>query len=309
MICEFCGSTLDDNELECPYCGHKTNIEPQVVTVDYNEYEEPVVNYNEQEFDVEPDEYNYSEDDTFSEPEIEEDDEDYAEESHIAKKKLSFKVPNFNFDRKSSATSKSNSVNKPIGDMPKLAIMAASAILSLICLVSVISVKSKIDSLEQTMLSQFYQLQSANNDLANTISGINGQISSVNSTISEANDSKNITITRNPTSESTYLGRGSDDDVSQNSPIFYAEASGAIQSVEWQVKENGEWVTISWDGNSNNQTYGLHVYNDIGPTSSQSQLCSRNVTSNAFGKSYRCVFKDAYGTKSTEVVTLNERAK
>ena len=26
MTCKFCGSTIDDNLVECPYCGHKTGV-------------------------------------------------------------------------------------------------------------------------------------------------------------------------------------------------------------------------------------------------------------------------------------------
>ena len=26
MTCKFCGSVLEDNEFECPYCGHKTGL-------------------------------------------------------------------------------------------------------------------------------------------------------------------------------------------------------------------------------------------------------------------------------------------
>ena len=28
MTCKFCGSTIDDNLVECPYCGHKTGVVP-----------------------------------------------------------------------------------------------------------------------------------------------------------------------------------------------------------------------------------------------------------------------------------------
>lgn len=287
MICNFCGSTLDDNEFECPYCGHKTDVQPQVVSSDDFD-DEPVssrasiFNRKREQAKPEPEEEYYEE-------------EEYEEQPRRTSRKASFSAPKF------SGSSKS------MGSFPLFLMSAASALLSLICLISLISANGKIKNLEQDMLSQFYQLQSSNSEISSKIDSVNGTVSAVGTTISESNNSKNITVTQQPTSESTYLDRGSDSDVNQNVAIFRAAASGAMTGVEWQIKVGDEWVALSWDENSNNETYGLHVYNDIGPSQTKTELCAHGVKQSAFA-TYRCVFTDSYGTKATEPVTLSERA-
>lgn len=332
MVCKFCGSTIDDNELECPYCGHKTGVVPQSVTYDETEPEgfEYQDNYSREDYvreDYSRDTYadeNYSQNtEDYSEDvsdvnyrasqrdydESDLDEEEVAEEEKPRTQKKKSKIPSipkFNFG---SGKRSGLSADKPIGPLPMLIGIGVCAVISLICLISVVSTKSAVEKLEQDMLSQFYQLQSANIELSSQVSALGGDITNVSSTISEANNSKNITITRSPTSDATYLGRGSDQDVSQNSPLFYAEASGVIKDIKWQVKENGEWVSITFDESSNNATYGVHIYNEIGQTAAKSTLGSHNITSQAFNKQYRCVFYDAFGSKATEPATLTERAQ
>lgn len=293
MVCKFCGSTLEDNELECPYCGHKTDVQPRVESAsefDYDyDYEESapkskglnIPNVFSKKSSVSKQEYEYD-----AEPEYEE----------PAPKRSS-----------RSSFSGQPSVNKGLGSFPLIVMSGISALLALFCLVSVISMKGKIKDLEQTMLSQFYAVQTATNDISGKLDAVNGSVSSVGTAIQTANDSKNITITRNPQSDATLLGRGGEEDDVKNRPLFYAEADGAIKTVEWQVKENGEWVTINWDNESNNLTYGLHVYNDIGPTHTNSQMASHGITAEAFNKQYRCVFYDSFGSKATDPATLTER--
>jgi len=288
MICNFCGSTIDDNEFECPYCGHQTGVEPQTVSYDENEPEETAYQDNYS------DNYEQNSYPEYDEPE---------EEEEIQRSPKQSRAKSFSSKVKASA-----STERTIGQLPMLIGIGVSAIISLICLITVISTKSAVEKLEQDMLSQFYQLQSANIELSSQVSALGGDISSVSTTISQANDSKNITITRNPQSDATYLGRGSDEDVSQNSPLFYAEATGAITEIKWEVKEGDEWVAINFDQSSNNLTYGVHLYNEIGKTSAKSTLGSHNVTEQGLNKQYRAVFYDSFGSKATEAATLSERA-
>ena len=299
MICNFCGSTIDDNEFECPYCGHKTGLEPQVVTYDYDDDDDDDMDMR--------DDYSGSNSDY-------DDTDDYEEDNYSSKSKLNMNLLKKSSSPKNRSSSRSNnrsgfeSNSKNLGQLPFIIGIGVCALLSIINLVSVVSIKSSIEDLEQSMLMQFYQLQSLNSEVSSQVSALGGDISSVSTAVTQSNESRNITITRQPSSDAVYLGRGSDDDVSQNSPIFYAEADGAISSVDWQIKVGDEWVTISWDGNSNNEVYGLHVYNDIGPSHTKSQLCSHNVTQAGFA-TYRCVFTDSYGSKSTDPVTLSEKSK
>lgn len=288
MTCNFCGSTLDDNELECPYCGHRTEVQPvQESEFDYGYDDQPVKTQRSQRFASE-----------------ESYDDDYEEEEVLEEKPVkSSKSPKASF----SSFKGNNKVNS-LGNFPAILFSALSALLALFCLISLVGTKKKLSDMEQTVLSQFYQMQSTTQSMSQSIAALSGDISSVGTAINEANDSRNITITRSPLSDATYLGRGSDEDVSQNSPLFYAGCNGSIQKIEWQIKENGEWVPIAWDEGSNNLTYGLHIFNSIASSTAESQLCSHNITAQALNKQYRCVFYDAYGSKATEVATLSEKA-
>lgn len=286
MICNFCGSTLDDNELECPYCGHKTEVQPQVVSSD---------DFDDESVSSRASMFNKRREQAAPVEEYYEEEEEYEEPAPRSSKRASFSLP------------KSNGNVKSMGSFPLFLMSAASALLSLICLISVISANGRIKNMEQDLLSQFYQLQSSNAELSSKIDSVSGSVSAVGTTISESNNSRNITISQQPTSESTYLDRGSENDVNQNVAIFRAAASGAMTGVEWQIKVGDEWVALSWDENSNNETYGLHVYNDIGPSQTKTELCAHGVKQSAFA-TYRCVFIDSYGNKATDPVTLTERA-
>ena len=280
MICKFCGSTLEDDELECPYCGHKTGVAPKAQ--DFFEDDAPVTSNARVERPAE---------------DFEEDYEEEYEEPAKGKKKAS--LPKLSLPTVSSP--------KSIGNFPVVVISALCALFSLICLVSVSGAKKQLEEMEETVLTQLYQIQSNQSGISSGINALSGDVSSVSNSISESNNSKNITITQQPTSETTYLGRGGDEDVNQNVAIFRAAASGMIKSVDWQIKVGDDWVTLTWDESSNNTTYGLHVYTAIGSTEASTELCAHGVNQNAYA-TYRCVFTDSYGTKSTDPVTLTERA-
>ena len=91
----------------------------------------------------------------------------------------------------------------------------------LLCLISIISVagmKKDLENMNQEMLSLFYQIQNSTDKLQKQVDALEKSIGSVSTTITEQTTSKNITITKDPTSVATYVCRGGDDDDAQNVP-------------------------------------------------------------------------------------------
>lgn len=280
MTCNFCGSALDDNEVECPYCGHKTGVETAPV--------------NETPAD--------------------------KQDAEMAKK-FSVKLPSIparksrsngassgSAPRKSlfSGNGNASGEKKGMPSMLYLIGLAACALLSLISIISVGSLKSNMEEMNQNMLSQFYQLQNLNQQLSAKIDELDSQVGNVSTTISESETSRNITITKEPTSTATYLNRGSEQDNSQNVPIFTVTATGMNLKFAWQRYDeaSGSWVNLVFDEDSNNLVYGLHVYTDV--QKGYTELAAHGVTEAAWG-SYRCQISDNVGIKNTETVVLSER--
>ena len=295
MTCNFCGSVLDDNEIECPYCGHKTGLGENVndAPVEENEFEPETV----------------------------------TETEKGTKAKISLPKVNFN---KRRATSKASVVDKESNvdyvpaakgsksfSMPNVAANSnfipmvgfiACAILIIICLISIGNLKSKVESSNSALLGQIYQLQNSEQDINNRLDELSSALGTVNTTINEQSVSKNITIESAPTSAATYLGRGGSEDDTQNVPVFTVTAKGADLSFTWQIfdEASGSWINIIFDESSNNETYGLHLYTDA--NKGYSELAAHGITEAAYG-SYRCQIADAYGTKTTDTVILTKREK
>lgn len=298
MVCSFCGSVLEDNAAECPYCGHKTGKG------------------------------------TYSEPDTEFETEEYAEEqtaqnknTHHAKKtgsdeKIKLNLPKLNIPGKKSGVQRGNGKKESgMKNLPSfkglkfgssdsgflsLVGFAACALLCIICLISVISLNGKISDINQSILSQVYQLQNSTQKISDHLDELGSTVGTVSNTLTESQTSRNIKITKEPTSAATYLGRGGAEDSTQNVPIFSVSAEGQNLTFSWQKLDDasGSWIDIVFDVSSNNEEFGLHVYTDSGK--GYSELAAHGVQSSAYG-SYRCVISDSYGTKNSETVLLTQR--
>lgn len=315
MTCTFCGSVLEDNEVECPYCGHKTA---------QARYSEPVEEYDD-EFEPEEPE---GQDQEYVEPVRT---ERRAAEGSASKsglnipkldlKKLSASVKRGSSQKEKAAPARSKtqegrSHNEKSSFIPfggkldpsfiSLIGFVACALLSVICLISVSGVNKKIEQVNQNILSQVYQLQTSNQKISERLDELGNTVGTVSNTISEQTTSKNINITKEPTSAATYLGRGGTDDSTQNVPIFSVSATGPNLTFAWQKYDeaSASWVNIVFDAESNNDTYGLHIYTDI--SKGYSELAAHGVKNTAYG-SYRCLISDDYGSKATETVVLTQR--
>ena len=299
MTCKFCGSTIDDNLVECPYCGHKTGVIPAA-----DPAEEMTEQFAAKEVREEKSEINSGT--KKSSPDA------------LSSIKAAF---NRNFPKNSNSGSKSSGASSKASagksSSPLSAIRAngngliaiglvACLLLCLISIFSVAGMKKDLDSMNQNMLSLFYQIQNSTDQLQTKVEQLEAAIGTVNTTITDTQNSRYITITKEPSSVSTYLGRGGANDSTQNVPIFTVYAQGIELSFTWQKynESTKDWEDLTWDSESNNNTYGLHVYTDA--PKGYTELAAHGVTQAAYG-TYRCQIADSYGVKYTESVILSQR--
>lgn len=289
MTCNFCGSSLDDNEIECPYCGHKTGVKAPA-----DPAEEMTEKFAPKEAPA---------------------NKSAQQQNKASKAKLpSFKGAISNAVPKGGTNAGDGAKKLPAGKANFsgngiIAIgLVACLLLCLICIISVAGLKRNLETMNQDMLSLFYQIQNSTDKLQVKVEELEKSIGTVSTTISDNENSRNITITKQPTSTPTYLGRGSDEDDTQNVPIFTVYAQGYNLKFNWQKLDDAsnEWINLGWDAESNNETYGLHVYTDAGK--GYSELAARDVKQEAYG-TYRCQISDDYGIKNTDSVKLEQREK
>ena len=272
MTCQFCGSTLDDNEVECPFCGHRTGNAP--------------VNNPER---------------------FEEDDVERGFAKFAPRKRSEEQRPSRQPAPERRERPVSSSLPKASGSSGMLSFIltAACALLLVINLFVSIGTKNKVADMYQDMLSQLYQIQNSEETVLSKLDSVDSTVSDVGSTLQEQEQSRNITITKQPTEASTYIGRGSAEDDVQNALLFSCEATGMNLSFVWQRYDDssGSWIDIQFDPN-NNETYGLHLYN----TSTRSELSAHDLKAAGFG-TYRCKVVDQTGYKTSDPVTITERPK
>lgn len=281
MTCSFCGSLLDGNEVECPYCGHKVSSAAD---------DEPVSIKSNYSYNPEP-EYN----------EPVEDEEDFIEEEPEEKKPKKNHFSGFKKEKKSTSS------GKPSGGNPNFLMLLISALCLLVSIVTMfvcISISTHVKDLEQDMLSQLYVIQS---DLKNSMSELEGSIDNSMTQVvaTTTNNSGDIKITHSPTEVNTVSVGDS------NKILFNCKAEGPdTLTFTWQKKsDSGEWVTIVFDpATSINEEYGLQVYDQPFTKTTEdkySQIMAKNLTEAAAGD-YRCVVSDVYGHSATsDVATLH----
>jgi len=311
MTCNFCGSILDDNEVECPYCGHKTGAGNPSDSFRENDYEPSEGGFDE---DLEPER-----------PADRRSSSDAgkgtARNAGKGTGRGKVNLPKINLN---SLKDRVKSVGENVGSsrteshgnrtsagaknpaMLSLIGFGACALLCIICLISVSSLRNAVNSSNQAILSQMMQMQNKEQQMSDQLDALSNSVISVNTTLQESNTSKNITITKQPTSTATYLGRGGTEDNTQNVPIFTVTATGMDLKFTWQRYDEASkaWVDLVFDADSNNEEMGLHVYTDTGK--GYSELAAHGVKQVAYG-SYRCQISDAYGVKNTDTVILSQR--
>ena len=293
MTCKFCGSTIDDNVVECPYCGHKTGVGAPA---------DPAAEMT----------------DKFAAQGTQDNKQAKGAKSSGKRSNpfgsIGSAISGGLNKTKSGAsgaskTRSSGGSRSPVSGNCLIAIgLVACLLLCLISIISVAGMKKDLENMNQEMLSLFYQIQNSTDKLQQQVNNLEASIGSVSTTITEQTTSRNITITKEPTSVATYVGRGAADDDAQNVPIFTVYAQGFELKFAWQKYDDvsGEWIEVALDNESNNAVYGLHVYTDA--SKGYSELSAHGVTQAAYG-TYRCQVADSYGIKNTASVLLTERSK
>lgn len=189
-------------------------------------------------------------------------------------------------------------------------VVAVSIILSLIAIISSAGVKKSVNEDIQTLYGQMSSVINTNSQVLDKLAVIEDTLN-LSAKVSAETNSRYISITKQPTSVDTTLGRGSDGIV----PVFTIIASGngiSSGSFNWQKKTaSGEWVNIDFaaDNNSRNDTLGLQMENnkDADSTGYYSKLWATGLTAEAFG-SYRCVITDSAGERAwSDVVEINRK--
>lgn len=251
--CDFCGTALNDGEIECPLCGH---IVGSRILSDVH--------------------------------------------MKVKAEKVNKILP-----------AKTKKRYEPLSRNAKPGVLAAvfpaaNCLLAIVLIVITCTYTGKVNSGMASMESQYLRLYNMYETLSGDLSQLNSKTDAVNSTLSEQETSKNITITKEPTSAATYLGRGGVDDNIQNAAIFRVNAEGQDLNLVWQIfdEKSNSWVDIVFDEGSNNETYGLHVYTDS--YKGFSELSAHGLTSAGFA-SYRCKITDRFGAKYTNTVTISEK--
>ena len=293
MTCKFCGSTIDDNVVECPYCGHKTGVgapaDPAAEMTD--KFAAQGTQDNKQAKGAKSSGKRSNPFGSIGS----------AISSGLNKTKSGASG--------ASKTRSSGGSRSPVSGNGLIAIgLVACLLLCLISIISVAGMKKDLENMNQEMLSLFYQIQNSTDKLQQQVNNLEASIGNVSTTITEQTTSRNITITKEPTSVATYVGRGAADDDAQNVPIFTVYAQGFELKFAWQKYDDvsGEWIEVALDNDSNNAVYGLHVYTDA--SKGYSELSAHGVTQAAYG-TYRCQVADSYGIKNTASVLLTERSK
>ena len=189
-------------------------------------------------------------------------------------------------------------------------VVAVSIVLSLIAIISSAGVKKSVNDDIQTLYSQMSSIISTNSQVLDKLAVIEDTLN-LSAQVSAETNSRYISITKQPTSVDTVLGRGSDGIV----PVFTIIASGngiSASSFNWQKKTaSGEWVNIDFaiDNNSRNDTLGLQMENnkDADSNGYYSKIWATGLTAESFG-SYRCVITDSAGERAwSDVVEINRK--
>lgn len=271
MTCTFCGSVLDGNETECPYCGHRVdNDQPIKVQNEFsNKFSGNNMN-NEPEYEPQVQQQAYNQQSYNQQPQY---DNGYYNEHPM-------RAPMNNYNGGSN--------NK--GNIISIGCAIISIVMTMVCLFVCLGVNNKVKSLNQDMLSQFYVLQS---DIQSTMEQVQSNITSEVQTATAVDPSGGVlSVTKSPTSVTTVAVGDS------NKLLFHCDVEGNdTLTFSWQKKsDTGEWVDLVWDGTSYNEKYGLMVYDQpyTNANGKYSELTAKNITEAASGD-YRCKVSDKNG--------------
>ena len=266
MTCLNCGKTIDDDLKVCPFCGSLTEAYEKVPAY----YEEPAA---EQAVDL---------------PDAEDDSKDFFDDDPV-------------YGEAKPASAAKEAKGPAFGGFNLATIFAClSCLLSLVCLVSIFSLRNGMKSQEESLTNSVNALNGA-------ITGIDGRLSQLDTTLSGVQSeaynqyaSQAIAITKDIT---PLVGPV---DAGKYNRMFIITAKGNLNvndSFDWQRynEATGGWVSIVFTGDAtDNEQYGLRQENtyDKSANTYTSILWANGITQDATG-TYRCVITDATGVMKT----------
>ena len=182
-----------------------------------------------------------------------------------------------------------------------IAVLLLCVILSLISIISVNSLKAKVDDINASFTAEMQTIKQTNAEMLSHMAALEQTLNTTQSTISGAASSKYIKITKQPSSTATYIGR-------DQAMIFQVTAEGKDLKLTWQKYDevSGEWINLVFDLDGFNDDMGIRLYDD--PANGKSELWTKGLTMKAFG-TYRCVISDSLGAEvKTDSVQITEKA-
>lgn len=239
--------------------------------------------------------------------------EEYFEDDEEPVRKKGFKMPyDFNkFESKESSARSGGSGSNGGNSKLLLILVAASLLISIVSFTTVKSVQKSVEEMGSNLSSQITSLAAQTSELASRVSAIESGVQTTTAAIATPGTSKYITITKQPTSVTSHIGRGNGQDGDSGLGLFFSiEAKGnglTYSSFVWQRQDpTGQWINVGFDGvNSKCDAYGLQ--NEVGKNDDGtffSKIYTYGLTSSGFGQ-YRCVVSDATGEQAiSEIVEI-----
>ena len=273
MICLNCGKNIDDDLRVCPYCGSLT------------ESYESAPYYS----DDTPDNSAAPVNDAMPEPD---DGPEFYDDDPVVRE-----------PRKAGG----KAVSLPGGLNLATILAAVSCLMSLICLLTVLSLRGSISNQTRELTGGVNELRSAVSSVNDRLSALDNTLAGVQSEAYNQYASQAIAITKDITPLTGPVEAG------KYNRMFIIDAKGNLNvndSFDWQKynEATGGWVSIVFTGNAtDNSQYGLRLENIKTNDVYESILWANGITAEASG-TYRCVITDATGvtkTSSEATVTVN----
>jgi len=269
MICLHCGKAIDDDLKVCPFCGNLIEADDNAPA------------------------YKSSADlhDADTAPDLDPDDgQDFFDENPV--------YPEPRKPRKSLGVS---------SNLPALILSAIACVLSLACLLTVVSLRKAVREQSSALTDGISGLRSAVNAVNDRLYEMDGTLSRVQSEAYNQYASQSITITKDITPLTGPV------EADKYNRMFIVSVKGNLSvssSFDWQRynEATGGWVSVVFTGDATtNEEYGLRLENsyDKNEDSYTSVLWANGIKPTANG-TYRCVITDAAGiTKTSAEATVS----
>lgn len=271
MLCKYCGKAMSATATVCPFCGSPVvQTKPGIVST-----EKPAPEKSEPEKAARAEML----DELFT-------NDAKKEQSRQAKKPAA--------GNRSSSSSSSSS-----GFSLSTVFAIACAVLSLICLISISSLKGELNQLRTEVNGQLNQVSASYSGVQDALENVSESILTAQQQAYTQLAEQNISITKDLTSLTGPVAQG------KYNQMFIINAQGNLNldtSFDWQRYNptSGGWSSIVFTGSAtSNEEYGLRIENRLEKDGTYiSILWANGITLEGEG-TYRCVVKDINGITKT----------